>query len=374
MSQYYDQVTDLVNKGINIVNNNQIPIEELKKKFNSIYNELQNFVLIGSTKFKLNVLLSDIKPTDKRIKNYGFTINFPSSFDLRDKLLPVRNQGRHGSCVAFSLSVMKEHQEIKSNNFNDYLSPWFIYLQREDQRREGMSVKNALDILKSKGVCTEVEFPYEKAKSKNEITNVNYENAKNFTISDYAVIESIDQLKYSLYNNGVCIIALPCYNTFSRFWKKESDSQQLLGGHCVTVCGYDIDKGFLIRNSWGTFWGENGYTWMPYDDWGSQFEIWSSIDVSIPTRLVNYLTTPTGGLSTEGIVLLVVFLVIVLFGILYFLNRKYNLLELIYPPKLQINNSNLDKKNNLLDLNLNSNLDKKNNVLNLNLNKKPLLK
>ena len=31
------------------------------------------------------------------------------------------------------------------------------------------------------------------------------------------------------------------------------------GGHCVAIVGYTADKRFIVRNSWGTGWGDNGY-------------------------------------------------------------------------------------------------------------------
>jgi C1A family cysteine protease len=44
------------------------------------------------------------------------------------------------------------------------------------------------------------------------------------------------------------------------------------GGHAVVAVGYDDTKiigtsvgALLIRNSWGTNWGEQGYGWLPYD-------------------------------------------------------------------------------------------------------------
>ncbi|MET0049533.1 MAG: C1 family peptidase, partial [Candidatus Thiodiazotropha sp.] len=47
---------------------------------------------------------------------------------------------------------------------------------------------------------------------------------------------------------------------------------EYLGGHAVTLVGYDYNKfggAFKIINSWGTEWGDNGYFWMPYNMGGT---------------------------------------------------------------------------------------------------------
>jgi C1A family cysteine protease len=41
--------------------------------------------------------------------------------------------------------------------------------------------------------------------------------------------------------------------------------EKLLGGHAVLAVGYDNAKQvFIVRNSWGTSWGQKGYFTMPY--------------------------------------------------------------------------------------------------------------
>ena len=39
-----------------------------------------------------------------------------------------------------------------------------------------------------------------------------------------------------------------------------------LGGHAMLACGYsDQDRVFVVRNSWGADWGDQGYCYIPYD-------------------------------------------------------------------------------------------------------------
>jgi len=39
----------------------------------------------------------------------------------------------------------------------------------------------------------------------------------------------------------------------------------VVGGHAVLAVGYDdASQTFLVRNSWGADWGQNGYFTMPY--------------------------------------------------------------------------------------------------------------
>jgi len=49
-------------------------------------------------------------------------------------------------------------------------------------------------------------------------------------------------------------------------------TDQYMGGHSMCVVGMSEQRqAFLVRNSWGTFWGDAGHCWIPYDYLASPF-------------------------------------------------------------------------------------------------------
>jgi len=50
-----------------------------------------------------------------------------------------------------------------------------------------------------------------------------------------------------------------------------------LGGHAVLVVGYDDAKGcYIVRNSWGASWGDQGYFYLPYAYWAYISDAWTT--------------------------------------------------------------------------------------------------
>ncbi len=194
----------------------------------------------------------------------------PRSIDLRPDLLAVRDQMDTSQCVAFSVACVKEYQEYIEHGMREYFSPQFVYDLRENSG-DGMYLPNAMTILKNTGCATEREHPFRLPPSPGAL-----QQAANYRIDRYAVVNSTQSLKQALVEQGPCIISFPVYNSGPRFWAGGNGNG---AGHCVAVVGYDDDRRhFILRNSWGRLWGENGYTYYSYDDWGSHWEIYSSVD------------------------------------------------------------------------------------------------
>ena len=73
------------------------------------------------------------------------------------------------------------------------------------------------------------------------------------------------------------MVAFPVWSLDNDFWKKKKKTGYPHGGHCVSFVGYN-ETAFIYRNSWGDEYGDKGYWYYPYSDWGSHWEIWTSID------------------------------------------------------------------------------------------------
>lgn len=258
-------------------------------------------------------------PPDYRDYIYGqiFTIGepLPSYFNLENYCTPIRDQGNQGACVSFSCEGLKGVQEKKNYPKDTIkLSPLFLYMlcKKLDgiPNEQGTYPRVAMDILLTTGMCSELLCPY-KDNVPHPISFIptaeQLKDAEKYKIKSYARIQTIQEIKHAIFNEGPVLGAfLICEN----FLKPEQNKFILmprgivLGGHALTIVGWDDDlqftykdahngvrtfKGFFrIRNSWGD-WGDCGYAWMPYEyctritDIGMSYmmEAWSSVDIVI---------------------------------------------------------------------------------------------
>lgn len=274
---------------------------EIVDNINAYIKQYQPVIKIGLKKFKLTALLSKITPADISFANFlktsegikSISTSLPKTYNLTSILLPIRNQGETNCCIAFSTATAIEYKNIIEKKYLDYLSPSFIYNNREDPTNDsGMYLKDSVDIVKKFGVATDKIFPMDML-NKSIQPNI-YTEALKYRINGSYYITSLIELKIALYNTGPVLIVLPVYTQAepNKFWLRPTTGNIEPGYHCITIVGYDdLSERLIIRNSWGTNWAINGYQWLPYSDFNIIAEAWTLLPtVSRPNESV-YLST-----------------------------------------------------------------------------------
>lgn len=194
--------------------------------------------------------------------------------DLRNKFPPVYEQGKIGSCSANALCSIFDYDTTEFQG-----SRLFLYYNERERINEvnednGAFLKDGINSLEINGICEERLWEYKiENLFKKPLAEI-YEKAKeNYLIEAYNIENNIDIIREWIDKNEPIAIAISIFTNFmSNMTKKTgklgmpNTNDKFMGGHAVVICGYDDEKEELImRNSWGTYWGDNGYFYMPYE-------------------------------------------------------------------------------------------------------------
>lgn len=221
------------------------------------------------------ILRNFINFTPISIKNNEIneTIEEPNInyIDLRPKFSEVYDQGKIGSCTANALCSIYEYD---TNNFKG--SRLFLYYNEriyinETNRDDGAFMSDGIESLKTYGLCEEKYWSYLIENVFKEPTKEAYENGKkNYVLEAFNISNDIKIIKSWLIKNEPIAVAIALYSNFinskSGIIGLPQDIDKFVGGHAVIICGFDDNnKRFILRNSWGSYWGDNGYFYLPYD-------------------------------------------------------------------------------------------------------------
>lgn len=188
---------------------------------------------------------------------------------------PVMNQGSEGSCAAAAIGYAARSAEwyYKTGESKTF-STEFLYNQVKFgiDCNSGTAMQTCLDLIVSKGICTNTSMPYSSINGCSLLPNEQQLNeALNYKIDGYYKIYTSDHLAIKAMINAKhpVIINVIADNSFmqagpSFIWKTYSGSGML--PHCIVICGYDDSKNaYRVFNSWGAEWGDNGKGWIDYD-------------------------------------------------------------------------------------------------------------
>ena len=192
----------------------------------------------------------------------------PATVDWRDKgiVTGIKNQGKCGSCWAFSATGSLEGQHANKTGHLVSLSEQnLVDCEREDDGCKGGTMIHAFEYIKKNGgIDTEESYPYV---AKNEKCHFKKDDV-GATVTGYVKIkkESCQDLKDAVANVGPISVAMDASHISFQLYNKgiydpKKCSKTKLD-HGVLVVGYGSENGveyWIVKNSWGRSWGMEGY-------------------------------------------------------------------------------------------------------------------
>ena len=196
----------------------------------------------------------------------------PRTLDWRDNngnwVTAVRNQGGCGSCWAFSAVGQVESWWKIYNTMPDSaidLSEQFLLSSGEAGSCGGGQVTAALDYIQQTGLPPEWCMTYQATDTiPQDEVYPGWEQYK-VTIPAWGYITgfdaSVENIKNALQYHPVSA-SFTVYEDFNYYsgGVYEHVAGEEKGGHAIVIVGYsDSDSAWVCKNSWGPYWGENGY-------------------------------------------------------------------------------------------------------------------
>jgi len=206
------------------------------------------------------------------------------------KYAPAReNQGQQGSCVAWSCAYASQTILTAAATGADpnsiRFSPSYLYNQIKLEGCQGSYLQRAMEAMQRNGGVSLRQYPYNDQDCESEPSSSDIQAGRQNLIHGFTRITNGDNIneisvrgiKEHLNKNAPVAIGMMVGESFMQGMKGQDlwtpqgmdESQMGMGGHAMSVIGYDDRKyggAFQIMNSWGADWGNNGVAWVRYGD------------------------------------------------------------------------------------------------------------
>lgn len=213
----------------------------------------------------------------------------PESANLQRFAPAVGNQGEQGSCVAWSSAyaarTILESARTGSDGDNLKFSPAFLYNEIGLEGCQGSYIIRAMEFMTKQGSVPYNDFQYDDQdcsrqpdqRLMSDAQQFKMHGFNRFSLGDRNDVIDMHAVKENLAQGAPVVIGMMVGQSFMQsmkgqdVWEPESGDENMMGfgGHAMCVVGYDDNKyggAFLLMNSWGPEWGNNGFAWVHYSD------------------------------------------------------------------------------------------------------------
>jgi C1A family cysteine protease len=247
----------------------------------------------------------------------------PKIIDLRPYLTPVEDQLQIASCTANAIVGAYEYLIKRGTDKTKDLSRLFVYYNARTRNGNGnvedtgSSAQSCIESMIEHGVCLEETWKYVA-----EIVNIKpndaaYQESQKYKVFDARFFpDDFEIMKQCLAEGLPFAFSFIIFKSFHKASYKgivplpEDDDliSETHGSHAMLCVGYsDEDSCFIVRNSWGSNWGDKGYCYIPYDYFrqkhsgGNNFIIKTISDININEKeIVKNIGRDTGSLFNLG--------------------------------------------------------------------------
>ncbi len=221
-------------------------------------------------------------PAEARANDFSYAPGpVPSAYDWRNAsgnnyVTPVRDQGNCGSCWAFAATAALESKalitfHLAGTDLN--LSEQILLSCGGAGSCNGGSPTSASSYFRTTGTYLETCYPYTAQNGTCNSACSNWQGSA-YKLNSWSYVSSgappsAAALKSAIYANGPIVTVFDVYTDFYSYRSGvySYTNGDYEGGHAVLIVGWnDADGAFIVKNSWGTRWGESGFFRIAYSE------------------------------------------------------------------------------------------------------------